>query len=96
MSKVILVGEYGVGKSSLFRRFATDTFVTATDRASTLGLDNYGRIYSVSYELEVRRFNFLCPPCISEQIRDNKAIKLQLWDTGGMERVARSAPSKQF
>ncbi|KAH8380109.1 hypothetical protein KR009_009043 [Drosophila setifemur] len=64
--KVILCGDYGVGKSSLFRRFATDTFVTDTDRKSTLGLDHIDREYSVN----------------------GKQIKLQLWDTGGMERVA--------
>lgn len=39
--KLILCGEYGVGKSSLFRRFATNTFTFSTDRASTLGLDHY-------------------------------------------------------
>lgn len=64
--KVILVGEYGVGKSSLFRRYATNTFVTATDRTVTLGLDNFGKIFDVG----------------------SKELKLQLWDTGGMERVA--------
>ncbi|XP_046999218.1 ras-related protein Rab-30 isoform X2 [Schistocerca americana] len=64
--KVILCGEYGVGKSSLFRRYSTNTFVTATDRQSTLGLDHFDREYKVS----------------------GKHIKLQLWDTGGMERVA--------
>ncbi len=66
---MILVGEYGVGKSSLFRRFANDTFVTATDRASTLGLDHVGKVYD------------------NEAI-NAKPVKLQLWDTGGMERVA--------
>ncbi|XP_017781201.1 PREDICTED: GTP-binding protein ypt1 [Nicrophorus vespilloides] len=64
--KVILCGEYGVGKSSIFRRFANNTFVTRSDRQSTLGLDHYDKIYKV----------------------ENKNIKLQLWDTGGMERVA--------
>jgi Ras-related protein Rab-6A len=64
--KVILCGEYGVGKSSLFRRFTNDTFVTATDRKSTLGLDHYAKTYRVS----------------------DRDLKLQLWDTGGMERVA--------
>lgn len=43
--KIILCGEYGVGKSSLFRRYATNTFVTATDRKSTLGLDHYEKVY---------------------------------------------------
>ncbi|KAH8239604.1 hypothetical protein KR032_005846 [Drosophila birchii] len=64
--KVILCGDYGVGKSSLFRRFATNTFVTDTDRKSTLGLDHIDREYNIA----------------------EKQIKLQLWDTGGMERVA--------
>lgn len=64
--KIILCGEYGVGKSSIFRRFASDYFVTSTDRKSTLGLDHYDKIYRVQ----------------------DKNIKLQLWDTGGMERVA--------
>jgi len=64
--KVILCGEFGVGKSSLFRRFMNDTFTTATDRKSTMGLDHYGKVYNVK----------------------GKELKLQLWDTGGMERVA--------
>jgi len=65
--KVILCGEFGVGKSSLFRRFMSDTFTTATDRKSTMGLDHFGKNFKVGTDRE---------------------IKLQLWDTGGMERVA--------
>lgn len=64
--KVILCGEYGAGKSSIFRRFTNDTFVTGTDRKSTLGLDHFQKVYKVV----------------------DRDIKLQLWDTGGMERVA--------
>lgn len=45
--KVILCGEYGVGKSSIFRRFANNSFITSTDRQSTLGLDHYDKIYTV-------------------------------------------------
>jgi len=66
--KVILIGEYGVGKSSLFRRFTTNTFVTATDRTVTLGLDHFSKPYAIG--------------------KESKEMKLQLWDTGGMERVA--------
>ena len=47
--KVILCGEFGVGKSSLFRRYTADTFVTATDRKSTLGLDHYEKLYSTQF-----------------------------------------------
>lgn len=64
--KVILCGEFGVGKSSLFRRYAFNTFVTSTSRQSTLGLDHFNKEYNVC----------------------GKEIRLQLWDTGGMERVA--------
>jgi len=64
--KVILCGEYGVGKSSLFRRFTSNTFVSSADRQSTIGLDHFSKVYSLS----------------------EKDLKLQLWDTGGMERVA--------
>lgn len=35
--KVILVGDYGVGKSSLFRRFMTNTFIPSSDKKYTLG-----------------------------------------------------------
>ena len=88
---MILCGEYGVGKTSLFRRFATNTFVTATDRASTLGLDNYGKVYRVGQE----NVESLPPTAIVASSTGGAAlavggreIKLQLWDTGGMERVA--------
>ncbi|XP_054714353.1 ras-related protein Rab-1D-like [Uloborus diversus] len=64
--KVILCGEFGVGKSSLFRRFATNTFVSCSDRHSTLGLDHFDKIFNVH----------------------GRSVRLQLWDTGGMERVA--------
>lgn len=45
--KVILCGEYGVGKTSIFRRFANNTFVASNDRKSTLGLDNFDKEYVV-------------------------------------------------
>ncbi|XP_023340959.1 ras-related protein Rab-2A [Eurytemora carolleeae] len=64
--KVILCGEFGVGKSSLFRRFMSNSFTESTDRKSTMGLDHFGKKYTVG----------------------EKDLKLQLWDTGGMERVA--------
>lgn len=43
--KVILTGEYGAGKSSIFRRFTNDTFVSSSDRNSTLGLDHLSKAY---------------------------------------------------
>lgn len=44
--KVILCGEYGVGKSSLFRRFAFNLFIPSSDKQSTLGLDHFNKEYS--------------------------------------------------
>ncbi|CRK97394.1 CLUMA_CG010784, isoform A [Clunio marinus] len=64
--KVILVGDFGIGKSSLFRRFMCDTFINSSDRKATLGLDHYSKTFHVN----------------------NRNINLQLFDTGGMERIA--------
>lgn len=72
--KVILCGEYGVGKTSLFRRFTNNTFVdtssmsAAQSRQSTMGLDHYSRKFETSSGV--------------------RTLKMQLWDTGGLERVA--------
>lgn len=55
--KVILCGEYGVGKSSIFRRFTNNTFVTATDRQSTLGLDHFRKIYRIG-DRDVKVFTY--------------------------------------
>lgn len=46
--KVILCGEYGSGKSSIFRRYANNTFVTSSDRSSTLGLDHYSKSFTAN------------------------------------------------
>ncbi|XP_041376484.1 ras-related protein Rab-35-like [Gigantopelta aegis] len=45
--KVILCGEYGVGKSSIFRRFMNNTFVNQTGKKSTIGLDQSSRVYVI-------------------------------------------------
>ena len=64
--KVILCGEYGVGKTSIFRRFANNTFVASNDRKSTLGLDNIDKEYvvedrrirvSINFTLHVNRLH---------------------------------------
>ena len=54
--KVILCGEFGVGKSSLFRRFMSDSFTTATDRFEEkyLYLD-FEFWFSVLYRLEIKK-----------------------------------------
>lgn len=45
--KVILCGEYGVGKSSLFRRYVHNEFTESNDRRSTLGFDHYEKSFTV-------------------------------------------------
>lgn len=61
--KVILCGEYGAGKSSIFRRFTNDTFVTGTDRKSTLGLDHFQKVYQViDRDIKVQKI-VLRPDC---------------------------------
>lgn len=75
-SKVILLGEFGVGKTSIFRRYSQGTFVDTSGmdwnqyRESTLGLDNYSR-------------KFEC----TTQNNQTKTISLRLFDTGGLERI---------
>lgn len=44
--KIILCGEYGVGKSSIFRRFLNNTFTTDNSKKSTIGLDQCTRSFT--------------------------------------------------
>ena len=46
--KIILLGEYGVGKSSIFRRFLNGTFVQETSKKSTIGLDQCTQTFGVN------------------------------------------------
>lgn len=58
--KVILCGEFGVGKSSIFRRYMSDSFVSTADRQSTLGLDHYDKTYQIGdKEIKVRILEFV-------------------------------------
>lgn len=74
-AKVILLGEFGVGKTSIFRRYSLGTFIDTTGmdwsqyREFTLGLDNYSK-------------NFECT-----STNETKTISLRLYDTGGLERI---------
>ena len=53
--KIILCGEYGVGKSALFRRFMNDTWTEEIGRKSTIGLDQASQSYTVhGQEVKVR------------------------------------------
>ncbi|KAK3610370.1 hypothetical protein CHS0354_008646 [Potamilus streckersoni] len=43
--KIILCGEYGVGKSSIFRRFMNNSFLEETGKKSTIGLDQATQMF---------------------------------------------------
>lgn len=45
--KIILCGEYGVGKSSIFRRFMNNTFTVESGKKSSVGLDQSIRTFDV-------------------------------------------------
>lgn len=64
--KIILCGEYGVGKSALFRRFMNDTFTEEMGRKSTIGLDQASQSFNVhGQEVKVGyRGNRDIQPCI--------------------------------
>lgn len=74
--KVILLGEFGVGKTSIFRRYSQGTFVDTSGmdwsqyRESTLGLDNYSKKFD----------------CVLNG-GEKKTVCLRLFDTGGLERI---------
>lgn len=75
-AKVILLGEFGVGKTSIFRRYSLGTFIDTTGmdwsqyREFTLGLDNYKKNFE----------------CITDS-NETKTISIRLFDTGGLERI---------
>jgi small GTP-binding protein len=75
-AKVILLGEFGVGKTSIFRRYSLGTFIDTSGmdwsqyREFTLGLDNYSKKFE----------------CITDN-NETKTISLRLYDTGGLERI---------
>ena len=62
MFKILLLGDSGVGKSSLLLRYTKDQFMT--DMRSTIG---------VEFGLKYVKI-------------DNLQLKVQIWDTAGMER----------
>ena len=49
--KVILVGEYGVGKSSLFRRFVDNSFEPDPIQLSKAGLDNFSKTMKIEEQV---------------------------------------------
>lgn len=73
---MILLGEFGVGKTSIFRRYSQGTYVDTSDmdwneyREATLGLDNFCKTFD----------------CITDS-GESRKINVRLYDTGGLERI---------
>ena len=75
--KGVLIGDYGVGKSSIAARFVQDTY--EENHVSTIGVDFNTTVISVSPRSASLVTRATEPP------RDI-VVKLQLWDTAGQER----------
>ena len=72
--KCVLVGNYGVGKSSILSRYVRGQFSDVY--TSTIGVDYATRIESVN----------TCPSNIRDAPERGAVVKLQIWDTAGQER----------
>jgi Ras-related protein Rab-6A len=51
--KVILCGEYGVGKSSIFRRYVDNSFIETQDYMSNIGLDHFAKKFVIFKDCEL-------------------------------------------
>ncbi len=70
--KLVLIGDSGVGKSSLLLRFADDQFTESY--ISTIGVDFRFRTVNIDSKPVFEKSGTLVP------------VKLQIWDTAGQER----------
>ncbi|XP_013405678.1 ras-related protein RABD2c [Lingula anatina] len=51
--KIIILGQFGVGKSSLFRNFIDGSFCPDADPKSSIGLDFFSRLFKVEDDVAV-------------------------------------------
>ena len=72
--KCVLVGNYGVGKSSILSRYIRGQFSDV--HTSTIGVDYATRVESAS----------TCPSNVRDSAEREALVKLQIWDTAGQER----------
>jgi Ras-related protein Rab-22 len=93
--KVVLLGDAGVGKSSLVLRFVTNSFDKYSE--STIGWV-CTRTFAAAFALVAApRLTFYSPrrraSFMSKQIvADGQPIKYQIWDTAGQEKYHSLAP----
>jgi small GTP-binding protein len=70
--KCIIIGDSGVGKTSIMTRLINETF--SVNSAPTIGID-FGTIYAE-----------LSKSCLGGEPSDKKSFKLQIWDCAGQVR----------
>ena len=80
--KLTLVGESGVGKSSMLSRFADDKCLSS--HIATIGVDF--KVRSARMPTHAARRPPEQPPQVRTIQLDSDVVKLQLWDTAGQER----------
>jgi small GTP-binding protein len=68
--KIVIVGESGVGKTTMFRQFIDDPKKDETSHLTTIGVDFHHKTIVLE----------------EEQGGEPRTVKLQLWDTAGQER----------
>lgn len=78
--KVVLLGELGVGKTSLFRRVKDNTFDEY--QTATTGIDSCTKVIKVQGETVMvsRHVSYILMPAIIN------LFQLSIWDTAGVER----------
>ena len=80
--KVVLLGDTGVGKSSIVMRFVTNTYDKYSE--STIGYAVSSSVTIIRDHCTYRRFTSLCRSAsfMSQVIVvDGQSIKYQIWDT---------------
>jgi ATPase subunit of ABC transporter with duplicated ATPase domains len=77
--KIVLIGNSGVGKSNLLRKFLFPDSPFVSDSKATIGVD-FG-----SRNLPVGQLDIVCVLADTLQI-DGKVVRAQFWDTAGQER----------
>tara|TARA_Y100001958_G_C21225053_1_gene550468 strand:+ start:1286 stop:2191 length:906 start_codon:yes stop_codon:yes gene_type:complete len=85
--KIIMVGDSGVGKSSLLQRYIKRSFFLMSD--STIGVDFSMKKVRVSLgtDTDKEKYGDGVQSLLSEYgIEDKPLVKMQIWDTAGHER----------
>src|SRR5579872_526150 len=89
--KTVIIGDAGVGKSSLLERYIDDLFKTDGSYVSTIGVDFKIKLVKINTHMltdsNTSQRRLLAKQSLDNTIKKLSLIcKLQLWDTAGQER----------